>query len=53
MDLALRGGGFKFSRSKLAAYKIPRQVEFREQLPKTAVGKVLKRQLQAEQPKRR
>lgn len=35
-------------RSKLAGYKLPRQVEFRDSLPKTAVGKVLRRILRAE-----
>ncbi len=35
-------------RSKLASYKIPRSVEFREELPKTIVGKVLRRVLRAE-----
>ncbi len=34
-----------YCRSKLANYKIPRQVEFRESLPKTLVGKVLRRAL--------
>jgi long-chain acyl-CoA synthetase len=29
----------------LAKYKIPRQVEFRPELPKTTVGKVLRREL--------
>jgi len=32
-------------RGKLAAYKVPRQVVFRESLPKTMVGKVLRREL--------
>lgn len=32
----------------LSAYKVPRSVEFRAELPKTAVGKVLRRQLAAE-----
>lgn len=32
-------------RSCLSAYKIPREVEFREELPKTAVGKILRRAL--------
>ncbi|MFV0423286.1 long-chain-fatty-acid--CoA ligase [Oleidesulfovibrio sp.] len=36
-------------RAKLANYKIPRQVEFREELPKTIVGKVLRRALRAEE----
>lgn len=34
-----------FCRSKLAAYKVPRFVEFRDQLPKSAVGKILRRLL--------
>ncbi|MBE3595544.1 MAG: long-chain fatty acid--CoA ligase [Hydrogenibacillus sp.] len=34
-----------FCRSKLAAYKVPRIYEFRSELPKTAVGKVLRRVL--------
>ena len=34
-----------FSRTKLAAYKVPRHVEFRAELPKTNVGKILRRAL--------
>jgi len=34
-----------FCRERLAAYKAPKQVEFRESLPLTAVGKVLRRML--------
>jgi len=33
------------AKSKLAAYKVPRVVEFRDELPKTLVGKVLRRAL--------
>ena len=36
-------------RGKLASYKVPRQVEFRESLPKTIVGKVLRRALREEE----
>ncbi len=36
-------------RNKLASYKIPRTVEFRTELPKTIVGKVLRRVLRAEE----
>lgn len=39
-------------RAKLAAYKIPRQVEFRDSLPKSIVGKVLRRALRAEEDQR-
>jgi len=35
----------EYCRKHLAAYKVPRIYEFREELPKTIVGKVLKRQL--------
>ncbi len=35
-------------KSKLASYKVPRAVEFRTELPKTIVGKVLRRVLRAE-----
>ena len=36
-------------KEKLAAYKLPRLVEFREELPKTLVGKVLRKELRAEE----
>ncbi|MHB0918347.1 MAG: AMP-binding enzyme, partial [Thiobacillus sp.] len=32
-------------RANLAAYKVPKQVEFRERLPKSPIGKVLRRAL--------
>ena len=35
----------EWSKGELAAYKYPRMIEFRDQLPKTTVGKVLKREL--------
>lgn len=34
-----------YCRKHLAAYKVPRLYEFRKELPKTAVGKILRRQL--------
>lgn len=34
-----------FCKDKLAGYKIPRKIEFRDTLPKTMVGKVLRREL--------
>ena len=36
-------------RQRLASYKVPRLVEFREELPKTIVGKVLRRALREEE----
>ena len=35
-------------RSRLAAYKCPRSVEFAASLPRTPTGKLLRRQLRAE-----
>ncbi len=40
-----------FCRDKLAGYKVPKRIEFRDTLPKTMVGKVLRRQLVAEDNK--
>jgi long-chain acyl-CoA synthetase len=34
-----------YCKERLAAYKYPRIVEVRESLPKTATGKILKREL--------
>ena len=34
-----------FCRTRMATYKVPRHVEFRTALPKTLVGKVLRRAL--------
>jgi len=34
-----------FCREGLAAYKVPREIDFRDELPKTAVGKILRREL--------
>jgi long-chain acyl-CoA synthetase len=41
-----------FCRQKLANYKIPKQIEFRDELPKTLVGKVLRRALREEELKK-
>jgi long-chain acyl-CoA synthetase len=38
----------RYCRMNLAAYKVPRIVEFRDQLPKTSVGKILRRYLREE-----
>lgn len=40
-----------FCRENLAPYKIPKYVEFRETLPKSAVGKLLRRELVSEELK--
>jgi long-chain acyl-CoA synthetase len=34
-------------REKLTGYKCPREVEFRSELPKSNVGKILRRELRA------
>jgi long-chain acyl-CoA synthetase len=38
----------KFCATQLAAYKVPKQIEFRTALPKTNVGKILRRELRDE-----
>jgi long-chain acyl-CoA synthetase len=35
----------EFCREQMAAYRVPRQVEFRDDLPKSMIGKVLRREL--------
>lgn len=42
-----------FCRAELSAYKVPRSVEFREELPKTAALKILRRQLADEARERK
>jgi len=42
----------KFCREKLASYKVPRVFEFREDLPKSLVGKVLRRALREEEERK-
>jgi long-chain acyl-CoA synthetase len=37
----------EYCRRKLAAYKVPKFIEFRENLPKSNVGKILRRELMA------
>ena len=39
----------EFCKGELASYKVPREVRFREELPKTLIGKALRRQLVAEE----
>jgi len=39
----------EFCQKNLAPYKVPKMVEFRDSLPKTAVGKILRRQLRDEE----
>jgi len=35
----------EFCKSRLTGYKQPKVIEFREELPKTPVGKILRREL--------
>jgi long-chain acyl-CoA synthetase len=43
----------EFIQPKLAKYKWPARIEFRKELPKTNVGKILKKELRAEQEKKK
>jgi len=42
-----------FCKDKLTAYKLPRQIEFRDELPMTPVGKILRRELKDEEAAKR
>ncbi len=42
----------KFARKNLASYKVPRSYEFRDELPKTTIGKILRRVLIEEEKKK-
>lgn len=42
-----------YCRERLAPYKVPREVEFLDELPKTAVGKILRRELRDREMERR
>ena len=42
----------QWSRNKLATYKVPRYIEFRDMLPKSKVGKLLRREIREEERRR-
>jgi long-chain acyl-CoA synthetase len=39
----------EYAKAKLATYKLPSEIEFRKELPKTTVGKILRKELRAEE----
>ncbi|HOQ43608.1 MAG TPA: long-chain fatty acid--CoA ligase, partial [Smithellaceae bacterium] len=39
----------EYGKTKLAVYKLPSEIEFRSELPKSTVGKVLRKELRAEE----
>ena len=43
----------EYCKLNLTAYKVPKQIEFRDELPVTPVGKVLRKDLRAEELKKR
>ena len=43
----------EFAKTKLALYKVPTEVEFRKELPKSNVGKILRKDLRTEELKTR
>ena len=43
----------EYGATKLAKYKLPAEIEFRKELPKTNVGKILRKQLRAEELEKR
>jgi long-chain acyl-CoA synthetase len=51
-ELATEEEIIAFCKENLAPYKVPRYIEFREELPKTLVGKILRRELVREHNQR-
>jgi long-chain acyl-CoA synthetase len=43
----------EFAKAHLAVYKLPTEIEFRRELPKNNVGKILRKELRAEELKKR
>ncbi|MCL6269001.1 AMP-binding protein [Sansalvadorimonas sp. 2012CJ34-2] len=43
----------QYCKMNLTAYKVPKQIEFREELPMTPVGKILRKDLRAEEIQKR
>jgi long-chain acyl-CoA synthetase len=43
----------KFCHEQLTGYKVPKHIEFRTDLPKTNIGKILRRQLRDEKTRQR
>jgi len=43
----------EWAKAKLAVYKLPTEIEFRKELPKSTVGKVLRKELKAEEMAKR
>jgi len=41
-----------FCKERIAPFKVPTQVEFRDELPKTTIGKILRRELQRQEKER-
>jgi long-chain acyl-CoA synthetase len=48
---ATPGELISFCRANLSRYKVPASIEIRDELPKTMIGKVLRKDLRAEEPK--
>jgi long-chain acyl-CoA synthetase len=42
----------KYCRKHLSSYKVPQYIEFRDMLPKSKVGKLLRREVRAEEKSR-
>ena len=50
---ATAGEMIEYGKAHLAAYKLPAEVEFRTELPKTNVGKILRKELRAQELEKR
>ena len=53
LDLARQAELTKWCRNRLAPYKVPQYIEFRDMLPKSKVGKLLRREVREEERRKR
>ncbi|MFB3924715.1 MAG: long-chain fatty acid--CoA ligase [Syntrophales bacterium] len=52
-ETATREELMEYCRSRLAVYKLPQEIEFRKELPKSTVGKILRKELKAQEVAKR
>ena len=48
-EMATQEELIEYCKTRLATYKLPTEIEFRKELPKTNVGKILRKELRAEE----
>ena len=52
-EMATQEELIEYCKTRLATYKLPTEIEFRKELPKTNVGKIHRKELRAEELEKR